>query len=63
MTPEQFNAWVTEMKRTYCITTDRRVAQMLCVSLDTFTRYKQRGCSEMAGLACKSLKHNLGDKP
>jgi len=61
MTPEQFNAWVVEMKATYSITKDKRVAQMLCVSDDTFTRYKQRGCSDMAALSCKALLHNLGN--
>ena len=61
MNSTEFNAWVAEMKRTYGITKDRRIAQMLCVSNDTLTRYKQRGCSEMAALSCKALLHNLGD--
>ena len=62
MTSEEFNTWLADMKHTYGIARDRRIAQMLCVSDDTFTRYKQRGCSKMAALSCKALLHNLGPK-
>lgn len=62
MTAEQFNAWLAEMKATYGITKDKRIAEMLCVSDDTMTRYKQRGCSKNAALSCKALLHNLGDE-
>lgn len=59
MTPEQFDKWVSEMRK-LGVHTDKRCASLLGISRRTFIRYKEKGCGLTVALACHALTHNIG---
>ena len=56
MTANEFTAWLKAMN-----ISGAEAARLLCVNVNTITRYKREGAPQTVGLACKALYHRLGD--
>lgn len=59
MTPEQFVAWLAEMKSAGLARSDAECARLLGKSDDTVVTYKKRGTDRTVALACRALLHRL----
>lgn len=55
MTASQFNDWLSAME-----VSGAQAARLLGVNVNTITRYKREGGSQMLGLACAALYHRIG---
>lgn len=59
MTGEDFQDWITNMRRWRWGRSEIQLAALLGVSLDEFYRMKETGASASIGLACRALSHNF----
>jgi len=60
MTPEQFTAWLDEMKSAGLARSDAECARMLGKTDDTIISYKKKGTDKTVALACRALLHRFG---
>ena len=59
MTPNQFTAWLAEMKSAGLARSDAECGRLLGRSADQIVRYKQTGADMVIALACRALLHRL----
>lgn len=63
MTPDQFRAWLAEMKSAGLARSDAAAARLLDCHPNTLVRYKDRGADRQTALACRALLHRLEPYP
>jgi DNA-binding CsgD family transcriptional regulator len=59
MTPEQFTAWLAEMKSAGLARSDAECARQLDISANSVVTMKERGADRRTALACRALLHRL----
>lgn len=59
MTPEEFKAWVKQMKDWGIAQSRNECGRLLGVVPNTMIRFCKNGCDKRTALACKALLHRL----
>lgn len=59
MTPDDFRAWLAEMKSAGLARSDAECARLLGKTDDTVVSYKRKGADRTVALACRALLHRL----
>lgn len=59
MTPEQFVAWLAEMKSAGLARSNAECARLLGISANSVVAMKRSGCDRRTALACRALLHRL----
>jgi hypothetical protein len=59
MKPEQFCAWLADMKSAGLARSDAECARLLGISANGLVKRKKRGASLETALACRALLHRL----
>lgn len=59
MTPDDFRAWLDEMRRAGLARSDAECGRQLGVSANSIVTMKARGADKRTALACRALLHRL----
>lgn len=59
MSPQDFQAWIDEMKAAALARSDAECARLLDISANALIAIKKRGADRRTALACRALLHRM----